>query len=70
MLVARQRARRFGAGRAGVDLGTISWWYLALLAVVATAAIVASRAPGGRERGASTLGDRREHFLGTRYVPH
>jgi MFS family permease len=58
-----------GASAAGVDLGTISWWYLALLAVVATAAISASRPSTPRERPAGRQGDRREHFLGTRYAP-
>ncbi len=39
-----------GASAAGVDLGTIAWWYLALLAVLATAAIVASRPSTRHER--------------------
>ena len=59
-----------GASAAGVDLGTISWWYLGLLALVATAAIAASLPLGPRTHSTNPLGDRREHFLGTHHVPH
>lgn len=63
-------AAGLGASAAGVDLGTISWWYLATLTAVAVAALVASRSTARRERPATDgHGARHEHFLGTRYVP-